>query len=175
MVKQEQQGHVNLVKLSDKEESTTKVPFVFKELPQTAEALVALLDQYQQDSVVLKRLRDYHHPDGTLTDKGDKLGKWQKYNKFVMAVLSHYSESEQPHILEHLQEMASNPDVAKVIVQYLTLRLKTIVELLKDLREVDTAELGKFLKVFRDCQKILIHVLKIPQCKVLDLIMSISG
>ena len=37
-------------------------------------------------SLILKRMRDYNHPDGTLTDKDDKSDKWTKYNKFVIAL-----------------------------------------------------------------------------------------
>lgn len=33
-------------------------------------------------------MRDYHHPDATLAEKSDKVQKWQKYNKFVIAVIA---------------------------------------------------------------------------------------
>ena len=38
----------------------------------------------------MKRMRDYHHPDATLAEKQDKIQKWQKYNKFVIAVLAYW-------------------------------------------------------------------------------------
>jgi hypothetical protein len=52
------------------------VPFVIKELPQSAEDIQTLIEKYKKTSLVLKRLRDYHHPDGTLTEKTDKVQKW---------------------------------------------------------------------------------------------------
>ena len=72
----------------------------------------------------MKRLRDYHHPDGTLTDKSDKVSKWQKYNKFVVAMIAFWLKTdkksdEQKIFQNHLQEMASNPEVGRIIVQFL--------------------------------------------------------
>lgn len=81
-----------------------------------------MINKFGKTSVVLKRLRDYHHPDGTLTDKSDKVSKWQKYNKFVVSLLAFWLKSDKKDskiILDHLQEMASNPDVGRIIIQFL--------------------------------------------------------
>ena len=70
---------MQILKFTPEEESTTKVPFVIKELPQSAEEITALIVKYGKKgrtSLVIKRLRDYHHPDGTLTEKTDKVQKW---------------------------------------------------------------------------------------------------
>ena len=85
-------------------------------------------------------MRDYHHPDGTLTDKGEKADKWTKYNKFVIALAGIYLKSEdkddfRPVYELHLQEIVSSPDFAQVIVKFLQVRLNSIVEVLKTIRE----------------------------------------
>jgi hypothetical protein len=85
---------------------------------------------------VIKRLRDYHHPDATLTEKADKVTKWQKFNKFVVAMLGIWLKSQSEEISLHLQEMASNEDIARIVVQFLQMRFKNLTEILKDLREI---------------------------------------
>jgi hypothetical protein len=42
----------------------------------------------------VKRLRDFHHPDGTLTDKGEKSEKWTKFNKFIVAILGLWLQTD---------------------------------------------------------------------------------
>jgi hypothetical protein len=80
--------------LTEDEESTTKVPFIM-ELPQSVDQIQALIKKHKKTNVILKRLRDYHHPDGTLTDKSDKVTKWQKYNKFVVAMIAFWLKTEK--------------------------------------------------------------------------------
>ena len=46
-------------------------------------------------SLLMRRMRDYHHPDATLADKQDKIQTWQKYNKFVIAVLAYWLKTDK--------------------------------------------------------------------------------
>ena len=50
-------------------------------------------------------MRDYHHPDGTLTDKGEKADKWTKYNKFVIALAGIYLKSEDKDDFRSVYEL----------------------------------------------------------------------
>ena len=94
VVKQEQQSSVSILKFTADEESTTKVPFIM-DLPLSVADIDSLISKHKQTSLILKRLRDYHHPDGTLTDKDDKVAKWQKYNKFVVAMIAYWLKTEK--------------------------------------------------------------------------------
>lgn len=73
--------------------------------------------------------------------------------------------------------MASNADIARIIVQFLQLRFQNILDILRDLREVENfkTDLSTILRVFKECQEIVIKILIVPQCKILDILMSISG
>lgn len=52
-----------------------------------------------------------------------------------------------------------------------------MIAILRDLREIEnySTDLSTLLRVFKDCQKIVVSILKTPQCKILDVLMSISG
>ena len=65
------------------------------ELPQSVDEIQSLIKKHKKTSVVIKRLREYHHPDGTLTDKSDKVSKWQKYNKFVVAMIALWLKTDK--------------------------------------------------------------------------------
>jgi hypothetical protein len=73
--------------------------------------------------------------------------------------------------------MASNAEIARIIVQFLQLRFQNILDILRDLREIENSstDLSTVLRVFKECQNIIIKILVVPQCKMLDILMSISG
>ena len=70
---------------------------IFSSLPESVEELEKCIEKSlkksksdnktKSASLVLKRLRDYHHPDGTLTGADEKSDKWSKFNKFVIALV----------------------------------------------------------------------------------------
>jgi hypothetical protein len=43
-------------------------------------------------------MRDFHHPDGTLTDKTEKVDKWTKFNRFILALLNLWLKSEDEEV-----------------------------------------------------------------------------
>ncbi len=47
----------------------------------------------QTKSVILRRLRDYHHPDATLGAEKDK--KNLKFNKFILALIGLWLKTEE--------------------------------------------------------------------------------
>lgn len=60
---------------------------------------------------------------------------------------------EQKIFQSHLQEMASNPEVGRIIVQFLQMRYKNLIEILRDLREIEnySTDLSTLLRVFKEC------------------------
>ena len=70
---------------------------IFSSLPESVEELEKCIEKSlkksksenktKSTSLVLKRMRDYHHPDGTLTGTDEKSDKWSKFNKFVIALV----------------------------------------------------------------------------------------
>jgi hypothetical protein len=60
--------------------------------------------------------------------------------------------------------MASNPEVGRIVVQFIQMRFKNLIEILRDLREVEnySTDLSTLLRVFKECQRIVIYILKIP-------------
>lgn len=65
---------VDLVKLSEKDLARDDIPYVFKKLPETVEKIEKLFGKHtdgkkvekdiSSQSIILKRLREYYHPDG---------------------------------------------------------------------------------------------------------------
>ena len=65
---------VEVVKLSEKEMKRDDIPYVFKKLPESIEKIEKLFSKHTDgknvekdvstQSLILKRLRDYYHPDG---------------------------------------------------------------------------------------------------------------
>ena len=59
-------------------------------------------------------MRDYHHPDGTLTGTDEKTDKWSKFNKFIIALVGLWlkldpKDEVKGEIQQHLQEIVSSP------------------------------------------------------------------
>jgi|TARA_B110000285_G_C15048533_1_gene575704 hypothetical protein len=81
-------------------------------------------DKAKSTSLVLKRMRDYNHPDGTLTGIDEKSDKWTKFNKFVISLVGLWLKLDQKDevksvIEQHLQEIVSGPHFSQVVVKLL--------------------------------------------------------
>eukprot|EP00347_Sterkiella_histriomuscorum_P011158 403373534 len=171
----QKEKNLKLIKLTDQQEKTDKLKFVY-DLPKTLKDLKVLLaDQSEEDQmIIIQRIREYHNPE-----VNTKAEAAEKFTIFIINLLRYYLKQEKSpkSISKHLKELCSWN--GSIFASYMKTKLVKVVQSIKMIRDGETQNgeqsneerVKSLLESIVELQRVFIEILECPEnSKLLEVI-----